>query len=58
MDIDKIPLKEFKEDPINETYSLGTLMITKEQAALCQKINQILDFLITLEERVSKIEGK
>ena len=58
MDIDRIPLEKFNEDPVTETYSLGTLTLSKGEAATSEKINQILDFLIQIEDRLNKVEGK
>lgn len=54
--IDKIPIQLFKEDPVTETYTLGTVTLTKGEAANSQKINQIIDILNELEQRLNDME--
>ena len=51
MNIDKIPIQEFKESPGEESYTLGTLTISKAEYANAEKINEIIDYLNDLELR-------
>ena len=56
--IDKIPINLFQEDPTNETYTLGTVEISKGEYANAEKINQIIDYLNKLEERLTQQENR
>lgn len=58
MDIDKIPIKLVKEDPVTETYHLGTLQLTKAEYANAEKINQIIDQLLQLSKRITLLEHR
>jgi len=58
MDIDKIPIDLLVHSPGDETYRLGTLELTKAEYANAEKINQVIDELITLSERLTQVEGK
>ena len=51
MNIDKIPIKELKQIPGEESYQLGTLVITKCEYANAEKINEIIDYLTDMELR-------
>ena len=41
----------FSQMPGEETYQLGTLVISKAEYANAEKINQIIDYLRELEEK-------
>ena len=56
--IDKIPTHKMTESPGDETYTLGTITISKGEYANSEKINQIIDIINTLEERLYKLENK
>ena len=56
--IDKIPTHKMNADPIDETYTLGTITISKGEYANSEKINSIIDIINTLEERLYKLENK
>ena len=56
MGIDKIPIELIKEDPVTETYTLGTVEISKGEYANSEKINQIIDELRELQEKIQKLE--
>lgn len=58
MGIDKIPIHLMQESPGDETYTLGTVTISKGEYANAEKINQIIDELRKLSERIAKVEGK
>lgn len=47
--IDKIPLDDFKEDILDNTFHLGTVVLTKSEYGLAEKLNQIIDYLNELE---------
>jgi hypothetical protein len=40
----------FSQSPGDESYTLGTLTISKAEYANAEKINQIIDYLAELEE--------
>lgn len=50
--IDPIPIKLFKEDPVSETYVLGSVVISKGEYANAEKINQIIEVLNDIEFRL------
>ena len=58
MSIDKIPIQLLTHSPGDETYHLGTLELTKAEYANAEKINQVIDVLIALSERLTQVEGK
>jgi len=51
MNIDKIPIHMFSESPGDDTFTCGTLTISKAEYANAEKINQIIDYLIDMENR-------
>ncbi len=56
--IDKIPIENFKQDPSNGSYKLGTLVLTAVELANAQKVNDVIDNMIILSERLTKLENK
>ena len=58
--MDKIPIKMFSSsgEPGDESYSCGTLVITKSQYADEEKINDLIEWCRELQDRLIKIEGK
>ena len=51
--IDPIPIELFNEDPVTETYKLGTVEISKGEYANSEKINQIIDALNQIIPKVN-----
>ncbi len=51
MNIDKIPIHMLNENTGEETYTLGTLTLTKAEYANAEKINEIIDYLNDMELR-------
>lgn len=51
--IDLIPIKLFKEDPTTETYSLGSVTVSKGEYANSEKINQVIDALNKIIPKVN-----
>ena len=41
----------FSESPADDTYKCGTLVISKAEYANAEKINQIIDYLIDVENK-------
>lgn len=58
MGIDKIPIHLMTESPGDETYTLGTVTITKGEYANAEKINQLIDELQELQQRLLKVENR
>ena len=58
MNIDKIPIQLLNEDPVSETYSLGTVEISKGEYANSEKINDLIEWCRELQDRLIKLEGK
>lgn len=56
--IDKIPIHLLKEDPLTETYKLGSVEISKGEYANSEKINQLIDIIRDLSDRLARLEGK
>lgn len=58
MNIDKIPLGLLTQSPGDDEYHLGTITISKGEYANAEKLNEIIDCIISIEERLNKVEGK
>lgn len=56
--MDKIPISIFSEGIGNDTYTCGTLVITKAEYANAEKINDLIEWNRELQERILKLEGK
>ena len=51
--IDIIPIKLMTESPVDETYTLGTVTITKGEYGMCEKINQVIEALNKIIPKVN-----
>ncbi len=56
--IDKIPIDKFKQDSATGEYKLGSLVLSPSELAGAQKDNEIIDHLIELSVRLTKLENK
>ena len=56
--INKIPTQKMSKDPMDETYTLGTVTISKGEFALSERFNQLIDIVNDIEERLYKLENK
>ena len=54
--IDKIPIDKFKQDPTEGLYKLGSICLTAAEFGFAESINQIIDELHSLGERITKME--
>jgi len=54
----KLPTDLLKQDPTTGNYKLGGIEMTPAEYALASSINEIKDEIVSLKERVSKVEGK
>lgn len=51
--INPIPIHLMTESPGDETYTLGTVTITKGEYAMSEKINQIIEVLNQISPKVN-----
>ena len=51
--LDKIPVHLLKEDPVTETYSLGTVEISKGEYANSEKINELIEVVNKIIPKVN-----
>jgi len=58
MNIDKIPVKEMTYSPGDESYHLGTIVISKGEYANAEKINELVECFRELQEKVFKLEKR
>ena len=58
MNVDKIPIETITYSPGDESYHLGTLEISKGEYANSEKINEIVEWVRDLQERLFKVEKK
>jgi len=60
MNMDKIPIEMFNEsgEPGGETFSCGSLTITKAEFANAEKINDLIEWCREIQSQLIKIEGK
>ena len=56
MNIDKIPIKMMTQTPGDESYHLGTITLSKGGYANAEKINELVEAYIELQERIVKLE--
>ena len=58
IEIDKIPIDKFKQDSNTGEYKLGTLVLSVNELANAQKINDLIDELVKVSDRLTKVENK
>lgn len=56
--IGKIPLEEFKQDSNSLMWCLGSIELTPAEYGFAEKINQMIDSIKDLSDRLRDIEGQ